>query len=294
MSLDDIQVVYKEEVMGRHVYLKFPVEGETEGGTKKLMFFQGVITRFQVAHAYDNINKPLEYKHFVKFGDSDDGYYCLSDLESSGVLKWKLDEEDEEAEIPMEQENNSEVDVDSADHTISGVQFPRTVEKQEQVTSLAVLQRKTNFVTSEKNKKCITVTKKRKVDEVITVNNEATESNYLHGNNAINLEEFQHWLEDIHVGRRGTKTSRANVHSVMMRVRDLIHGYGVSYVGWKNSFRAFEGVKVDLSMDFHDLLKQAQDIEKIHGRDLGNGWLLRHPIKKLLLYQDHIKQFHNK
>lgn len=40
--------------------------------------------------------------------------------------------------------------------------------------------------------------------------------------------------------------------------------------------------------DFIELLNEGQDYENKYGRDRGNGWLLRHPLKKLLLFQQFI------
>jgi len=42
---------------------------------------------------------------------------------------------------------------------------------------------------------------------------------------------------------------------------------------------------VKLSSDFDKMYDEAVDFEDEHGRDLGNGWLLRHPIKKLANFQ---------
>jgi hypothetical protein len=45
--------------------------------------------------------------------------------------------------------------------------------------------------------------------------------------------------------------------------------------------------KVDLTFDFGQMHDEAVRIEDTHGRDKGNGWLLKHPIRKLELYQEY-------
>lgn len=96
---DNIAIIYKEDSVGKDVWIKFPVvaeeeddndEEDDEGGEGEFFkFFQGTITGMQVAHEDDDVNKPKQYTHYVKFGDSDDGYYDLSDLEMTGYLKWE-------------------------------------------------------------------------------------------------------------------------------------------------------------------------------------------------------------
>ena len=40
--------------------------------------------------------------------------------------------------------------------------------------------------------------------------------------------------------------------------------------------------------DFDDLYIQAVAFEAAHGKDKGNGWRLKHPIKKLALYKEYL------
>jgi hypothetical protein len=75
-----------------------------------------------------------------------------------------------------------------------------------------------------------------------------------------------------------------NQRSVMRQVEKLAAGVGVEYKRWgSNVF--MQGTTVDLSMDFDDIHEQAKDFEVKHGKDLGNGWAIRHPIKKLANFQ---------
>jgi hypothetical protein len=46
-----------------------------------------------------------------------------------------------------------------------------------------------------------------------------------------------------------------------------------------------KGVKCDLTTDYVDLIEHAAWCENNWGRDHGNGWLLNHPLKKLLIFQ---------
>lgn len=58
--------------------------------------------------------------------------------------------------------------------------------------------------------------------------------------------------------------------------------------GWPKNKVFQKGVKVNPMSDLIELLHQGQDYENKFGRDRGNGWLLRHPLKKLLLFQQFI------
>jgi hypothetical protein len=75
-----------------------------------------------------------------------------------------------------------------------------------------------------------------------------------------------------------------NQRSVMRQVEKLALGLGVEYARWGGHI-FMKGEKVDLSMDFDHLLENAKDHEDMHGKDLGNGWAIRHPIKKLGNFQ---------
>lgn len=75
-----------------------------------------------------------------------------------------------------------------------------------------------------------------------------------------------------------------NQRSVMRQVEKLAAGVGVEYKRWgQNVF--MQGTAIDLSMDFDEIHENAKDFEDKHGKDLGNGWAIRHPIKKLANFQ---------
>ena len=56
-----------------------------------------------------------------------------------------------------------------------------------------------------------------------------------------------------------------------------------------NHFRALRHRRDDLHRsDIGQIIEDARDFENKHGRDHGNGWLLNHPLRKLLFYQHHL------
>lgn len=86
------------------------------------------------------------------------------------------------------------------------------------------------------------------------------------------------------------KIGKENLRKVMCQVTKLATGQGVRYeslqYGWHEPHQIFKkGVKISPLADFVALMEQAQTAEDEWGRDHGNGWLLRHPLKKMLLFQ---------
>ena len=85
------------------------------------------------------------------------------------------------------------------------------------------------------------------------------------------------------------KVSDQNRRNVMRQVRKLASGEGINYdsptYGWKPDQFFMKGKRINLLSDFVDLMRQGQECENMYGRDHGNGWLLSHPLKKLLLFQ---------
>mmetsp|Transcript_47053 Transcript_47053/g.114821 ORF Transcript_47053/g.114821 Transcript_47053/m.114821 type:complete len:429 (+) Transcript_47053:1334-2620(+) len=85
------------------------------------------------------------------------------------------------------------------------------------------------------------------------------------------------------------KVSDQNRRNVMRQVRKLASGEGINYdsptYGWKPDQYFMKGKRINLLSDFVDLMRQGQECENAFGRDHGNGWLLSHPLKKLLLFQ---------
>ena len=85
--------------------------------------------------------------------------------------------------------------------------------------------------------------------------------------------------------RKEEELSAQNLRSVMRQVEKLVSGVGITYHHWNESVVFAANTKIKLQDDFDALHGQAQDFEDEHGQDLGNGWLLRHPIQKLANFQ---------
>ena len=80
--------------------------------------------------------------------------------------------------------------------------------------------------------------------------------------------------------------SHPNFRNVMRQAEKLASGQGITYPKYWGPGVAFaKGECIDLTLDFDALYARAVDCEDEHGRDLGNGWLLRHPITKLANFQ---------
>ena len=104
-----------------------------------------------------------------------------------------------------------------------------------------------------------------------------------------------------------------NRRQVIRQVTKLVSGEGVHYAspayGWpddvifrkdepvtmqsdavRNHFQAFTPSTRRSShrSDIGQIIEDARDFENKHGRDHGNGWLLNHPLRKLLFYQHHL------
>jgi hypothetical protein len=84
--------------------------------------------------------------------------------------------------------------------------------------------------------------------------------------------------------------STQNCRSVMRQVEKMAAGVGITYHRWKEGTWFYRGIKIDLSYDFDKLYDDAVGMENQHGRDLGNGWLMRHPITKLKNFQQYLKE----
>ena len=58
------------------------------------------------------------------------------------------------------------------------------------------------------------------------------------------------------------------------------------YHHWPEGFYFRKGEPVTLAMDIGEIQDAANEIDRRPGyRDLGNGWLLNHPLQKLMNYQ---------
>lgn len=100
------------------------------------------------------------------------------------------------------------------------------------------------------------------------------------------LKDLPHWIEDMErYLLEEENLSQQNFRSVMRQVERLASGQGITYGRWKEGTYFMKGEKVNLSANFDKLYDEAVSFEDYEGRDLGNGWLLRHPIKKMQNFQ---------
>ena len=125
------------------------------------------------------------------------------------------------------------------------------------------------------------------------------------------LEEMESFLLNVPHGRNGKVISEANCRTVMRQVRVLVSGKGIYYKHWDEGVACFKDQAITLATDFVELWEKAREFEHTHGRDrgiafeiahqiisrskikfsyfelehTGNGWLLLHPITKLLCFQ---------
>lgn len=103
------------------------------------------------------------------------------------------------------------------------------------------------------------------------------------------VNDMYKWMLTVEHGPGNNTCSETNARNVRARVLELAQGKGVRYKRWKkNVFK--KGVKVDLSSDILTMQKEAKAFEKRHGEDVGHGWVIRHPLKKLQLYKEYKKR----
>ena len=100
------------------------------------------------------------------------------------------------------------------------------------------------------------------------------------------LRQDVEWMEELedYLARK-EQLSQQNLRSVMRQVEKLVSGEGITYSQWDEGVYFAKGAPVQLSDNFDALYELAVLFEDEHGRDRGNGWLLRHPIKKLQNFQ---------
>lgn len=98
------------------------------------------------------------------------------------------------------------------------------------------------------------------------------------------LDSLEEYLTDVDA------VSESNRRSVLRQVERMAAGIGITYHHWKKDTFFYKGTCIDLSFDFDKLYDEAVAFENEYGRDLGNGWLLRHPIAKLKKFQVYVKE----
>lgn len=101
------------------------------------------------------------------------------------------------------------------------------------------------------------------------------------------IDEFKEYLENDEAD--GKKLSETNVQRTFASINGLRLGYGVNYAPKKEfSVEFMKGIKIDLSMNIDKMLEDAKAFEEIIGKDKSHGWIARHPLKKLALFQQHV------
>jgi hypothetical protein len=132
--------------------------------------------------------------------------------------------------------------------------------------------------------------------------------------NAFSESDFRMWLESHAKGKGGSYLSLSNVKSVLSSVANLVSGAGQAGKLWTNTFRECEPVTLDEDLDAlkeraiaftkqfgvdprdprqkkpfespevkGDLRRRAA--RKGERYDASNGWVLTHPIQKLIEYK---------
>lgn len=88
------------------------------------------------------------------------------------------------------------------------------------------------------------------------------------------------------------KISEQNKRNVMRQAKKLVSGEGIRYespsYGWPEDCYFKKGEKITPMSDIVELMIEGQVCEDKWGRNHGNGWLIAHPLKKLLLFQQFI------
>ena len=79
--------------------------------------------------------------------------------------------------------------------------------------------------------------------------------------------------------------SRQNVRNVMRQTRLMASGAGVEHPHNDEAPPFMKGEKLSLGSDCTELIEEARAWLREWGRDKSNGWLLTHPLKKMLLFQ---------
>ena len=107
---------------------------------------------------------------------------------------------------------------------------------------------------------------------------------------AWDMEAFYDWLGETTRFHQAVGTN--NRKSVVRQVLKLVTGEGIHYVsatyGWPAETFFRKGEPVTLQDDLKQIKYEAQEFEDTHGRDHGNGWLMKHPLQKMILYCDHL------
>ncbi|KAL3795825.1 hypothetical protein ACHAWO_011991 [Cyclotella atomus] len=96
------------------------------------------------------------------------------------------------------------------------------------------------------------------------------------------VDKLQHFLTDVH------QISASNLARVLRSITKLSSGEGVRAPQWPENCHFLKGEVVSITSDVHELIERGRECEEEWGRDLGNGWLYNHPLRKLRLFQSYL------
>lgn len=96
------------------------------------------------------------------------------------------------------------------------------------------------------------------------------------------LDKLQDYLVDVE------NASSANIARVLRSMKKLTSGQGVRAPQWPDDCYLLRGQKIGPEADVAELIERGRECEDDWGRDLGNGWLYSHPLRKLALFQRHL------
>ena len=101
----------------------------------------------------------------------------------------------------------------------------------------------------------------------------------------MSLPIFQEYLTEV------DELSHQNRRNVVRQITKLHMGEGITYeskaYGWPEGCFFMKGKKIGPTNDILHLMEIGQNCEDDWGQDHGNGWLLRHPLKKLYMFQQY-------
>jgi len=99
------------------------------------------------------------------------------------------------------------------------------------------------------------------------------------------LGKFEDYLDTV------DPLSYQNKRNVIKQITKMVNGEGIRYespsYGWPEGCFFCKGIKVGPADDILSLLRTGKECEDEWGKDHGNGWLLRHPLKKLYMFQQY-------
>jgi len=284
-----MQPPYGIEVLGKRCSIMFELP------SNRVESFTGRITEFKatlVVSADAGANQDMIRRHYVTFDDGDEVWFDLESEKQQGRLKWLAEKRPLVAAAaaarvgPTTNKRKTAAEGTDNDSASEKGERPTKARKKKK----AVTQESKAVATVVTPTKKPRATTKPRPQKALTKEQQARLER-----NAEWLEEMAHWLEHVPHGPGNKTVSAANSKSVLRQVKKLVAGQGIGYAAWPPDIIFYEDRPItDLAgTDFASMLKAAKEHEDIFGKDKGNGWLLQHPIKKLLLFQEHYANEHD-